>query len=100
MTVVFYMNCVSTLQLPLAREIVKLVGEENFRYVDAGLGGQTNQTVGYVEPWILGLSQTADGAEPWLESADLVLTGLRDLALIERRAEKGQSTCLFITKTD
>ena len=48
MTVVFYMNCVSAHQLPLAREVAKLVvrnqclGESGFLYVDAGVGGATN----------------------------------------------------------
>ena len=32
-------------QLPLTREIVKRVGEENLRYVDAELGGQQLLTV-------------------------------------------------------
>lgn len=88
MTVAFYMNCVSTHQLPLAREVVKLVGAENFRYIDAGLGGQANQTIGYVENWI-----TSD--KSWLDTADLVLTGLRDLETIERRADKGLKTYYY-----
>ena len=76
MRVAFYMNCVSTHQLPLAREVAKLVGEGNFCYIDAGLGGQKNQTVGAVESWIA-------SDRSWLKTADLVLTGLRDLDAIE-----------------
>ena len=48
MRIAFYMNCISTHQVPLAREVALLVGKENFVYVDAGLGGQVYQTVAMV----------------------------------------------------
>ena len=35
MKIAFYLNVISPHQLPLAREIVQLIGEENFKYVYA-----------------------------------------------------------------
>jgi len=54
MKFVLYTNSVSAHQLPLAREIVKRVGRENFRYVYTGetlQGGA--QEVSAAEPWIV-----------------------------------------------
>ena len=45
MTVAFYMNCVSTHQLPLAKEVTALVGRENFGYVYEGESDQAYQRV-------------------------------------------------------
>ena len=91
MTVAFYMNCVSAHQLPLARETAKLVGEANFRYVDAGLTGQAYQTADAKESWIV----KKPAAGEILENCDLLLTGLRDFDLIERRSAAGKKTCYY-----
>lgn len=87
MTVAFYMNTVTAHQLPLAREVVKLVGPENFRYIDFGYEGKDQQNRKVSESWI-----TRDRG--WLETADVVLTGMRDIDLLERRAAKGLKTYL------
>lgn len=87
MTIAFYMNTVTAHQLPLAREVVKIVGSENFRYIDFGYEGPDLQNRKVSEPWI-----TRDRS--WLETADVVLTGIRDIDLLERRAAKGLKTYL------
>jgi len=88
MTFALYTNSVSAHQLPLAREIVKRVGAENFRYIYTGTtlqGG--NQEVAASEPWII----KDDGT--WLETCDVLLCGgLRPFGLFERRAAKGLKT--------
>jgi len=89
MTFCFYMNCVSAHQLPLAREVARLVGRENFVYVDAEADAQPLQTVHAVaDLMVVKHREAPDRAE----NADVVLTGLRDFDLIERRARKGLTT--------
>ena len=89
MTAAFYMNCVSAHQLPLAREVARLVGPENFCYVDAGEKGQEYQSCHDTT----GIQVKVEGeGEQWMEESDLLLTGLRDLDLLERRAKKGLRT--------
>lgn len=86
MNVAFFMNCVSTHQLPLAKEVVKLVGAKNFHYVDAGEEGQKYQTIESRELWL-----TKDRNE--CETADVLYSGgMRPFDLFERRAAKGLKT--------
>lgn len=82
------MNCVSDHQLPLAREMVRLVGEDNFAYIDAGLGGQAFQTKSADESWV-----SSDEAQA--RTADVLLTGLRKLDLFECRATGSLKTFYF-----
>ena len=87
---VLYTNTISPHQLPLSREIVARVGEENFRYIytektdkaHGGLGWKLEET-----KWCMHSSDMA--ANEWLENADVVLSGLRCFDLFRRRAEKG-----------
>lgn len=83
MTIAFYMNCVSAHQLPLAKEVAKLVGEENFIYVYAGESDQVYQQATYA---------LATQDKSILETADIVLSGMRDVELFERRAKRGLKT--------
>ena len=92
MKIAFYMNCVSTHQLPLARAVAALVGTSNFRYVHAGEAGQAYQMArGEVGVDVLE-DRSAEGRD-WLETADVVLIGgIRPIDLMERRAAKGLKT--------
>lgn len=95
MKVAFYMNCVSAHQLPLAKEVAELVGSERFRYIDAGgksESAQSAETQG-LKFKVQGLkSAERENAWNWLETADVMLTGIRDLERFERRAKKGLRT--------
>ena len=87
MTVSIYTNSVSAHQLPLAREIAKLVGPENFRYVytNERLQGGA-QEVAATDPWV-----TQD--ETSLENCDILLVGgIRPIDLMERRLSAGKMT--------
>ncbi len=86
MRFVLYTGALSEHQLPLAREIARRVGEDRFRYVYTNTHGQSFQAGAANEPWI------AFGPHPWLESADVMLTGMRDADLFARRAAKGLKT--------
>ena len=85
-----YTTSISAHQLPLAREIVKRVGAENFRYIYTGVLQGGGQEVECKEPWI----EKSGGAlaNDWLEGCDFLLCGVRDIDLIELRAKKGLKT--------
>lgn len=90
--VAFYMNCVSTHQLPLAREIAALVGADNFTYIYEGEGSQAYQRVADVGDVVVKRIGGESRCRAELEDSDLLLSGLRDLELFERRAKKGMKT--------
>lgn len=95
MKVAFYTNCLSTHQLPLAREVAERVGLENFRYVDAGEASQPYQRV-VGNAGIEVLSVLDSRAREWLVESDLLYTGgLRPIGLIECRARKGLRTLYY-----
>ena len=95
MRIAFYTNIVSPHQLPFARELVKRVGAENYRYIysepfhaeRSAMGWQAEQ-----EPWILSETEQREESQRWLEEADVLIIGHRDLGLIERRCQKGLRT--------
>ena len=90
MKVAFYMNCVSTHQLPLAKEVDALVDE--FTYVYEGEGDQAYQRVDDVGDIVVKKIGVESRCRAELEDSDLLLSGLRDLELFERRAKKGLKT--------
>lgn len=87
MRVVFYTNNVSPHQLPLAREVMRCVGRENFLYVGEQIAwrGKTID-VGEVRTLVRGTPEASE----WLEDADVMYAGgLRPIDLLERRSERG-----------
>ena len=93
MRIVFYTNNVSPHQLPVAREVARKVGRENFLYVGEAIAwnGKTIDA-GEVQ------TCTADSprAREWLENAEVMYTGgLRPGDLMERRAKKGLKTLYY-----
>ena len=96
MRFVMYQDCVSPHQLPLARELVKLLGADNFRYVyrDADLGDRVG--LGWAadgdESWMVWMGDKNDEWKSWVEESDVLYTGFREIDLFERRAKKGLRT--------
>ena len=95
MRFVSYTIIVSPHQLPLAQELIAQLGVGNYRYVyqdeDVGkervaIGWSGDETAA----WCV-LDSSAEGRE-WLENADFLMSGVRDLDLMERRAAKGLRT--------
>lgn len=93
MTIGFLTNIISPHQLPLARELVKQVGYENYLYV------YTEEF--HAERANMGWSNAADGVKTarygeesrqWLLDADLVYIEERNLDLIEARLKAGKPT--------
>lgn len=85
MRIAFYTTSISAHQLPLARELAAKVGVENFRYIYTGKTQGGSQDVADNTSWI---TKEAE----WVEDADVLLSGIRDVALFERRVRKGLLT--------
>lgn len=93
MRLVFYTNIVSPHQLPLARELVAQLGAANYRYVYLFDVGKERSSLGWGGDrpnWCV--SATSSEGREWLENADFMLCGYRDVGIMERRAAKGLRT--------
>lgn len=89
MKIVLYTNSVSAHQLPLAREIVRRVGPDEFRYVYTGQLQGGGQEVAATEPWIV---REDERTRQLLESCEVLLSGNRALEVFERRVAAGRTT--------
>jgi len=85
-------NIISPHQLPLARQLVARLGAAQFRYVAITPLSVERAQLGWVNaeqpPWLLESWRNearAHEAERWIQEADVVLCGNRDLGLFERR---------------
>ena len=96
MWIVFYLDCVSPHQVPLAREIVKRVGADHFRYIYRDAVQKDRAALGWQmtgdADWFIHIGMQPEVAREWIETADVVLTGFRDFELFSRRADKGLMT--------
>lgn len=93
MRFVFYTNIISPHQLPLARELVARLGAANYRYVYLFDVGKERSSLGWggdCPNWCVS-ADSSEGRE-WLENADFMLCGYRDVGIMERRAAKGLKT--------
>lgn len=96
MKLVLYTACVSPHQLPLAKELEKIVGGDNFRVVyhhhlhrnRVDLGWNPNPT----EEWELILPDHVQECRDMIENSDVLLCGVRDVDLFERRSRRGLIT--------
>lgn len=94
MRIALQTGTISPHQLPLAREIVKRVGAENYRYVYSQEIDRERKSFGWSdaadEPWCI--SAGTPEAREWVETCDVLVTSFRDCDLIERRAKNGLKT--------
>jgi len=90
---VFFQNIVSPHQLPLAREVAKRVGVDNFAYIYSEPFHEERAAMGWSDK-VEGLrvERLSDLNRQLLEDADVVYTGLRCLDLMERRLSRGKLT--------
>ena len=92
MRIAFYTTYVTPHQIPWAREFANRVGAENFRYIYTvpvvGNGWKSQQK----DDWLLPMAQEVAEAKVWLEAADVVISGIRDFDLFERRCNAGLLT--------
>lgn len=92
MRVVFYSNCITPHQLPLAKELCAKVGASNFIYVSRGRWNDSRAGGGWVPD--LGMVKLVEEntpiADDWIRNAEvMVVGGLRPVELIEDRLRRG-----------
>jgi glycosyltransferase involved in cell wall biosynthesis len=93
-------DIVSPHQMPLAQELAKHLGREGFRYVATSEPQLDRVALGWkhvVPPpeWVLQPAVNREDraqAFEWGENADIVLCGIRDLELFERRCRSNKAT--------
>lgn len=95
----FYTNTVSPHQLPLAREIVKRIGPDGYRYVHTDELTDERRSLGWDvrdEPWVIPFG--SGEARRWLREADVVMMQHpRDWTLFEERLHRGK-ICLYASE--
>lgn len=88
----FYTNSISPHQLPLAYEMVKVLGVDDYSYVYANELSQERRTLGWSKgedvKWCKQGANTSDE----LRDADVLMSGLRAIDLFEQRAKMGMTT--------
>lgn len=93
MRFVQFTNMVVPHQMPLARELVARLGSAHYHYVYLKALSAERSALGWhedVPEWCV-LESSSEGRD-WLEKADFVLCGCRDIGIMERRAAKGLRT--------
>ena len=90
MRVALLTNIVSPHQLPLANEIVKLVGEDNYCYAYTEPFHQDRAKMGWGDGSAPDWCKPACECKDFLDEADLVYSELRDVELFERRLSAGK----------
>lgn len=91
MKFILYTNSISPHQIPLAKEMVRLLGAENYRYVYQQELSSGRQDLGWsVEKpeWMI----PAAGNRQLIESCDVLMCGIRDIALFRKRSADGKKT--------
>ena len=95
MKIAFYLNVISPHQLPFAREVVRRIGAENFRYVYAESFHAERKSMGWNDEDVPEWCMKGDGNTPELMDADLVYTGIRCASLMARRSMAGRKTVYY-----
>jgi len=92
---VFYTNSISPHQLPLARELVAKLGMDEYCYIYTTPQTDERKKLGWGEkrePWILSEFEDKENARKLLMTADVVLSGIRDIDLFRKRLDNGLKT--------
>lgn len=95
MKFVLYTNSVSPHQLPLAKELVELLGADNYRYVYTTKRTDERRCLGWAdetEHWIIFEHDHRGEVHQMLETADVVMSTVRNLELFEHRIKNGLLT--------
>lgn len=88
-----YAHEISPHLMPLAREMVKMFGAEEVRYVYTNSLGDGRKKMGWVETqesWVINKNEQPDAAGDWLLNSEILLCEHRDLDLWKNRAENGK----------
>lgn len=95
MKFVFYTNSISPHQLPLARELAAKLGEDEYCYIYTTPQTEERKKLGWDEkrePWILAEFEDREMARKFLMTADVVMSGIRNVNLFQKRLDNGLKT--------
>jgi len=93
MTVALYTNIISPHQLPLAAELAKLVGYDNYTYVYSDAFHKERAAMGWNDAAsVRCVKDDEPQARQVLEDCDVLICGHRALDLMERRCRRGKRT--------
>ena len=95
MKFVFHTNSVSPHQLPLSREIVKVLGADEYRYVYTQPRTDERRRLGWgneASEWVVCEKDDAEKSHEWMDGCDVLMSTLRDIDVFERRIERGLNT--------
>lgn len=90
-----YTNFISPHQMPLVKSVVARLGEGSVRYFHTDRLPESTKTQGWVEEshdWIKQGRYGDSTIDAELENCDILLSGVRDLNLFQRRAKAGKKT--------
>lgn len=89
----FYVHQITPHLMPLAREMVKRYGADEFRYIYNNPLEESRKNLGWDgvgESWVLRKGDSPIEAEEWLEHAEILFCEYRDLELWEKRVKSGK----------
>ena len=92
MTFIFYTNSVSPHQLPLASEMVKLFGEDMYKYIYTDKLTDERLKMGWSDSSIPKWCKIGDATSKDLIESDVLMSGLRLLKVFEKRANLSKMT--------
>lgn len=98
MKFVAYLNSISPHQIPLAKELVKRIGSENYRYVYTSRMSEERRRLGWCEEsaeWLVDANMDPIATRQMLEDCDVLYTGIRDVDLFRLRAKKRLTTLYY-----
>ena len=95
MKLAFYTNSISPHQLPLSMELVSVLGCSDYCYIYTNKSTEERKRLGWPEAselWLKPEYEHPDEARRILETAEVVISTLRDIHLFEKRAQSGMTT--------
>ena len=88
----FFTNCISPHQLPLAEQLIDVLGAENYRYIYTDVLTEERQRMGWGDAVDAQWCQQGDASHRALQEADVLMSGVRALDLFEARLKEGKTT--------
>lgn len=95
MKFVFYANVISPHQLPFVKEVVAQFGEDECRYVYTMPLGEGRRGLGWSEEntfWMMSEWEQKEKSVQILETARILMSGMRSMALFKKRTNHGRIT--------
>ena len=92
MKFIFYTNSISPHQLPLANELVGLLGEENYRYIYRDELSAERKDLGWENKISDVWCNHGDDNAVRLENPEILMSGIRALDVFESRAKENKKT--------